>query len=453
MNLPLRYACCCVLAYFAMSAAKAQGIITSIAGNGITQYIGDGSPATSYSLAGPKGIWVDKNGAVYVANYYSSRLSKILHDTLSTISGHDTPAYYGDGGKADTALLGNPEGVCMDTAGNLFITDWHYGVVRKIDAVTNIITTVCGNGTNGFSGDASAATAAELQTPYASCVDNAGNIYIADYGNSRIRKVSFSTGDISTIAGTSTTGYSGDNGPAVSANLSFPSSICLDAAGNIYFSETGNHTIRKINAATGIITTIAGTGAWGYTGDNGRADSARLSQPNSVFVDKEGYIYISDFGNNVIRAITPDGIITTIAGTGSHGYSGDGGPPKSATFRGPTAVFADDSGYIYIADGDNSVIRKMTPFRNDTTSVGIKEVHNTSFHVFPNPNAGKFTITTSEQMVNAAINVYNVIGQCVCKATFTGNRVAIDISGQPAGMYYVQYISQQGNTTQKIVVR
>jgi sugar lactone lactonase YvrE len=424
--------------------------ITSVAGNGITQYIGDGSPATNFSLAGPDGIFADKKGNIYIADYFNSRIRKLSHDTLSTVAGTGLPGYTGDGGAAGAAQIGNPDGIFRDTAGNWYITDEHNDVVRKINAHTGFISTVCGSGSGGFGGDGAAATTANMELPGGACVDVAGNIYIPDYGNQRIRKVSAATGIIATIAGTGTSGYSGDNGPATNARVSYPNSICLDSAGNIYFSERGNNVIRKINAATGTISTVAGSNVQGYSGDGASAVSAELSEPNSVFVDKAGYMYISDYGNNVIRAVTPAGIIHTIAGTGAAGYTGDGGPATAATFRGLTAVFVDDTGYIFVADGDNSVIRKITPlvpFRDE-----IKEIKVPVCNIFPNPSAGRFTITANEAN-NVTIEICNTIGQSIYRSQFIGNKMDIDLMGYPRGMYLLQYISPDEKAVYKLIIR
>jgi sugar lactone lactonase YvrE len=434
---------------FATNTLTAQSTITSIAGNGITQYIGDGSPATNYSLAHPLGVFVDKTGNIYVADDFNQRIRKIAHDTLSTIAGTGVPGYSGDGGLADTALLRQPDGIYLDTAGNMYITEKYNDVVRKVDANTGIITTICGTGSGGYAGDGGPATAAHMETPGGACVDIAGNIYIPDYDNQRIRKVNASTGVITTIAGTGVNGYSGDGSQATNAKLSYPNSICTDNTGNIFFSEFGNSTIRKIDAITGVITTTAGTALQGYTGDGGPATAAKLNQPNSVFIDSHGYIYISDYGNNVVRVITNTGIISTIAGSGGYGYAGDGGPATNATFNGPTAVFVDDSGYIFIADGGNSAIRKITPLPVIT---GIANITETALNIFPNPSSGKFTIVEEQQIKDANIEIFNAVGQSVYKALFTGREMNIDLSGRSTGMYFIQFTSSACIMTRKIII-
>ena len=278
MKTILRYCspllCLCIVS---INSIKAQGVINTIAGNGITQYIGDGWPADSFSLALPKSICIDKRGKVYVADYADSRIRTVYYDTLKTIAGVDSAGDAGDGGLADTATLRNPDGVCLDTAGNIYITEWYNDLIRKIDVNTGIISTICGIGGGGFGGDGGPADSALLSSPGGACTDRAGNIYIPDYYNQRIRKVTVSIRDISTIAGTGANGYAGDSGLAVNAHLSYPNSVCTDTSGNVYFSEVGNNTVRKIDVATGIITTVAGKGTQGYSGDGHLAVNAQLS--------------------------------------------------------------------------------------------------------------------------------------------------------------------------------
>jgi NHL repeat len=225
-----------------------------------------------------------------------------------------------------------------------------------------LINTIAGNGTAGDSGDSGPAASAELNTPYGVTIDSAGNLYIADTANNRIREVAPGTGVITTVAGNGTAGYSGDSGPATSAELHSPAGIALDTAGNLYIADQGNDVIRKVSAS-GTITTVAGNNAVGYSGDNGLATNATLYAPAGVFVDSAGNLYIADEGNNRIREVNPSGIITTIAGTGAPGYSGDNGPATSATLKQPSAVVEGSGGNLYIADTGNDVIRQVNATR------------------------------------------------------------------------------------------
>jgi sugar lactone lactonase YvrE len=428
--------------------ARGQNVITTIAGDGITQYIGDGTPATIFSLAHPEGIYVDNVLNVYVADNYNQRIRKITPGgTISTLLGNGTTGYTGDGGPASAATMNKPNGIVLDTAGNMFITEWYNSVVRRVDAVTGIITTVAGNGTSGYGGDGSSATSAQLGTPGGACLDRDNNIYIPDYANHRIRKVSAATGIITTIAGTGTNGYSGDGGPATAATLSYPVSICRDLWGNILWAEYGNNVVRKLNLTTGTISTIAGTGVNGYSGDNGPATAAKLGQPNGVFADGAGVIYISEDGNNVIRAVNTAGIIKTIVGTGAYAYTGDGGPAKAATIYNPYGVFVDVIGNLYIADAGNSVIRKVT----NPMGVAGQIAGESTLSVFPNPTMGQFVIQRTNDKSPMLVLITNITGAIVFTTTESTDRANIDISRLPAGIYLARVLSERSTEVIRLV--
>ncbi|MEI8204074.1 MAG: T9SS type A sorting domain-containing protein [Bacteroidota bacterium] len=303
------------------------------------------------------------NNAIRKITTSSGIINKIA-GTYYTYNG--TNWYYGgDGGLATSAYMAYPFGVALDTAGNIYIADNLNNVIRKVTVSTGIITTVAGDGTIfqmpwPFCGDGGQATDAQLNDPWGVAVDKAGNIYIADRGNNVIRKVTASTGIISTVAGNGTAGYTGNNGLATAASLNGPDGITLDSAGNMYISDQYNNVIRKVTKSTGIITTIAGNGTAGFSGDNGLATSAQLNDPSlGIAFDAAGNFYIADDGNSRIRKVTvATGIITTVAGNGTFGYSGDNGPATSAALNGPEGVGVDALGNIYITD-ENNVIRKV----------------------------------------------------------------------------------------------
>jgi len=342
--------------------AAATGIITTVAGNGMQGYAGDGGPATSAELWAPYAVAVDGSGNLYIADFRNNAIREVAAATgiITTVAGNVTFGYSGDGGPAIGAQLNGPTGVAVDGSGNLFIADMNNNAIRKVTAAAGIITTVAGNGAQGDSGDRGPAIKASLNTPRGVAVDGHGNFYIADFGNDAIREVAVTTGIITTVAGNHTAGYSGDGGPANNAQLASPNHVGVDGSGNLYIADSETNVIRKVAAATDIIVTVAGSDVSGYAGDGGPATSARLNSPFGVAVDGSGNLYIADYDNNAVRKVAAaTGVITTVAGNGAAGYSGDGGPATSAKLYGPAGVAADGSGNFYIADAGNNVIRRV----------------------------------------------------------------------------------------------
>lgn len=270
-----------------------------------------------------------------------------------------------DGQPATQAQLNLPSGVALDGAGNLYIADSAHDRIRKVDAKTQIISTVAGNGDSGVPVDGSAALQSALNMPSGVAIDGAGDLYIADTKNNAVRVVSPVTGLISTVAGSGAVGYTGDGGPAKSATLNQPWGVTVDAAGNLYIADTNNHVIRKVNVSTGIITTAAGngattsTGVGTYSGDGGPAVNASLNFPYAVAFDAAGDMLIPDSANNRVRKVDAAGNISTVAGTGANGYSGDGGLAAQAQLWSPEGIAVDPAGNVYIADSQNNAIRKI----------------------------------------------------------------------------------------------
>lgn len=340
-------------------SADAQNI-SSLAGSGTSGFSGDGSNALTAKLNGPQDVGLDTFGNIYIADAANNRIRKVTASTgiITTIAGTGSTGYSGDGGAATSATFSSPIGLAVDNAGNIYIADNGNHCIRKITASTGTISTVAGNGSAGFSGDGADATLARLYAPYDVTVDSFGNLYIADVSNNRIRKVTASTGIMSTVAGTGTAGFSGDGAAATSAKLYQPFSVAVDDAGNLYIADANNQRIRKVSASTGIITTIAGTGTAAYSGDGSAATSAQFNTPYSIALDKSNNIYISDFMNNRVRKINAStGIVSTIAGTGVSGYSGDGGPATSARISYAKGIFVDRVSNVYIADEQNQRVR------------------------------------------------------------------------------------------------
>jgi len=341
----------------------APGGIATYAGTGTQGYTGDGGAATAAQIRRPQGVAVASNGDVYFTDTANHAIRKVSAATgiISTVAGIGAPGSTGDGGAATAARLSAPEDVFVTSVGNLYIADTGNHKIRKVTASTGIITTVAGNGTPGSLGDGGAATAARLNSPRGIAVASNGDFYIGDRSNNKVRKVTASTGRISTYAGTGTAGYSGDGGAATSAMLNLLQGLHLAGNGDLYIADAANNRIRKVTASTGIITTIAGTGTAGFSGDGGAATSARISAPEAVEMDSAGNLYIADTGNHRIRWVAAGGTISTVAGNGTAGFSGDGGSPTAAMFDTPRGIGIDSSsGAYYIGDRNNNRIRKVS---------------------------------------------------------------------------------------------
>jgi len=332
-------------------------LITTVAGGSI----GDGHLAVSAGLPQNQGIVADSADNLYILDLSNNRVRKVDAATglLSTFAGNGTTGYTGDGGLAINAGLRIAQCLGIDWSANVYVAE--AGRIRKIDAATGIITTIAGTGFSGFTGDGGPAIKARIASVMSIAADTAGNIYFAD--GQRVRKITKATGIINTIAGTGVSGYSGDGGPAVNAQLAFPRRLAVDVAGNVYIADNNNNVIRKITAATGIITTYAGSGAAGSGGDGGPATSAQLGYSNALTTDLAGNLYLSD--NNKVRKVdAATGIISTVIGTGAAGYSGDGGNAALATFYNVWYIFLSLSGNMFIDDRNNYVIRKVTGTTN-----------------------------------------------------------------------------------------
>lgn len=375
-----------------------NGIITTIAGNGGYGYSGDGGQATSASLGYMFGIAVDGAGNVYTSDSANNRVRRITPGgIISTFAGTGVPGDTGDGGPAVAAELNGPAGLAVDSASDLYIDDHVHGVLRKVlpngtisslpatsvffqgfavdnsgtlygaiagnrvAAISSLgaVTAIAGNGSYPSGGDNGPAALAQLFTPAGVAVDSMSDIYISDSLNNRVRKIS-AAGIITTFAGTGQAGNSGDGGPAASALIYNPAGLAIGPSGNLYIADMGNNSIRMVSPA-GVITTVAGNGLKGYSGDGGPATGAQLNQPEAVALDPTGNLYIADVVNASIRMVSPAGIITTVAGTGTPGYSGDGGPATAAQLNFPDAVVVDSAGDLLIGDIGNNVIRKVSP--------------------------------------------------------------------------------------------
>ncbi|MFJ1792168.1 NHL domain-containing protein [Kitasatospora griseola] len=331
--------------------------ISTVAGiDGPGGFKGENEPAVTAQLNRPMGVAVDSAGTLYIADPSNQRIRKVTTDgRISTVAGTGTAGFVGNNGPADKAQLNQPRGVAVDSAGNIYIADAGHHRLRKITA-DGRISTIAGTGTGGFAGNNGPAVSAQLNYPLAVAVDGTGVLYVSDYSGHRVRKIT-TDGRISTIAGTGTPGFSGDGNPAASAQLSHPRGLTVDSDGNVYIADGNNHRVRRIGA-DGKISTVAGTSTAGFTGDGGPAGKAQLNLPMGVAVDGAGNLYVSDYNNHRIRRIGADGKITTVAGTKA-GFGGDGGPASAAQLSNPMALAMDCVDALYIADHVNNRIRRI----------------------------------------------------------------------------------------------
>ena len=339
------------------------GTINTVAGNENWIYGGDGTPATFSSIFLPFGIALNAAGDLFITDTSNDRIRKVLASdgNIYTVAGNGIISATGDGGPATQATVNNPSSIALDGAGNVFFTDSGNNAIRRVDAFTGIITTVVGTlGKHGYSGDGGPATSSLLNTPNGIAFDLAGNLYIADTGNNAIRRLDAVTGVITTFAGTGQPGYSGEGGNATAAALNAPWSVTPAPNGTLYIADQGNHCVRAVDTSN-IIRTVIGMHQRGFQGDGGQATQALLNAPANVAIDVIGNIYVADSGNNVIRkVISKTGIISTIAGNTSESITGDDGPATQAGLYGPYTMALDGFGNLYMADVFHNRIRRVS---------------------------------------------------------------------------------------------
>jgi hypothetical protein len=447
--------------------------INTVAGSSSGVSMGDGGPATIAGLQLPGGVAVDDSGNMYIAETAANRVRKVnTKGIISTIAGNGTAGYSGDGGQATAAELNGPRGITVDPFGDVFVTDTRNNCIRRITA-SGLIGTIIGTGFNagtglgGYSGDGGIAENAELNNPWDIATDSNGNIFIADAGNHVVRMVNLND-TIYTIAGTGTLGYSGDGGPAIHATFRFPVRVALDNKSNLFIDDASDHVIRKVDRY-GIISTVAGTGfgagtsSGGYSGDGGPATAAELNSPYGLWLDTLGDIFISDQSNNRIRMVNSKGIINTIAGNGTYGFSGDGGPATAAELSGPSGITMNNYGDVVFVDQNR--VRELT----SVTSVN-ELLNKNAVMLFPDPNNGVFEIKGLAKGLKCVIDIYNMFGEEVASSISSKGGTsnistealpsgeygwAFNLRNQPAGMYLYKVTCEDGsvNATGKFIVQ
>jgi sugar lactone lactonase YvrE len=398
-----------------------------------------GVEATSVPLYQPSGLAFDTAGNLYIADTNENVIREVnLVGVISTVAGTGEQGYGGDGGSATAALLDTPIGVAVDAAGNIYIGDSHNNRVREVVASSGYIVTLAGTGVAGFSGDGAAASLALLNLPTAVAVDSNGNVYMADTNNHRIREIVGTT--INTVAGNGEQTYSGDGGLATAASLDSPSGVAVDGSFNFYICDTDNQRLRMVTHSTGFISTIAGTGAKGFTAD-GAVSSAALARPVGIAVDASGTVYFADADNHRIRTVA-GGVVTTIAGTGLQGFGGDSGASTSASLDTPLAV-AVYSGNVAFADSANNRVRLIDAGTVDTKA-GLASPKAESILV-SGPlttvyGTGTLTATFSNggNTGTGVVTFYDGLGASstvVGTANLSGNAASISTSQLSAGMH------------------
>ena len=429
-----------LLISLAMPAMRqAQGIINTVAGMGPGSNI-DNVPATQSALGSMTGKAIVAPGNhIYIADGLNNSVRKVDGTTgiITRIAGTGTNgSYSGDGGPATAAGFGNLYNIALSPDGNLYISDGNYLRIRRVDMQTGIVNTIAGDGTMNASNDSVPALNNPLHVPMGLAFDTSGNLLVAEYIACKIRKIDAVTGLITTISGgNSVPANTGDGGLAKDADLHFPQGLCVDKDNNIYIGFSQSHEVRRIDGATGIITTVAGTGTQGYTGDGGQGTLAQLFEPTDVACNADGELYISDSRNHVVRKIDVNGIISTVAGTGVQGFSGDSGDPLNAEFSLLTSVSVDSCGNLLLTDNQNRRVRKVT--YDNCGALAVKEVPiASSLEVYPNPASGLITISSGKNITDLA--VFDLTGRILMQQKVNNTSVVLDVTTMAAGIYFLR---------------
>ncbi len=420
--LVLKYVLSFILIFLSYVKIDAQ-IIATYAGSGTSGYSGDGGQATAAEMNASRGVVFDAFGNLYIASGGNNRIRKVnTSGIISTFAGNGAGGSAGDGGQATAAEINTPYDVTTDAAGNVYIVETNGYRIRKVNT-SGIISTVAGNGHNGYTGDGGQATAAEIDEPLGVAVDASGNVYIAILGT-RVRLVNTS-GVISTLAGNGTAGFSGDGGQATAAEINQIYGLCLDASGNVYIADVNNRRVRKVNTS-GVISTFAGNGNAGNAGNGGQATAAEVYAPTGLKADASGNIYITDELEARVRKVNTSGVISAVAGVNNEGYSGDGGQATVAELNNPYKIAFDNSGNLYIGDEANNRVRVVYL----TVGVSTSVTANISCNGGSN---GSATATASN-------------GTTPYTYSWSGGQTTTSVTGLSAGTYTVTVTDHNGET-------
>ncbi len=437
-----------------------SGIVSTIAGNGTAGTSGDGGPATAAQISQPVGMTIDVSGNLYVAEYGGHRIRKITPaGIISTVAG-TISGYAGDGGSATDARLSFPTDVAVDAAGNIYISDYNYGYVRKVNT-SGIISTFAGGGSSYA--DGIPATDAALWANNGVCVDAAGNVYIADMNHNRICKVT-TAGLCYTICGDGTAGYTGDGGAATAARTNMPAFVQVDQAGNLFFSDHSNHVVRKINTS-GVITTVAGNGTIGNSGDGGAATAANLSLPAGLFISPTGDLFFCAQGYGLTKKVTATAITITGASNICTGAT------TTFTAATPGAVWSSSNpsvatvnpatGVVTGVSAGTATISYVMGLGFGSASITIDpcylSVENISSNnaplIYPNPSNGIFGIKLKEQTDKTEITIYDMLGKKVLSKTeYNTSVVTLNDEGIAAGQYLIKIASGENIYREKITI-
>ena len=444
----MKKSCFLLLFLFVYCVYGNAQIITTFAGDGTAANTGDNGPATAASINYPTGVAFDKFGNLYFATGTIGNSVRRISAAgiISTIAGTSTEGYNGDNIQATSAQLKNPQQVAVDSLGNVYISDAYNNRIRRVDINTGIITTIAGNGTGGYNGDNIMATAAEIFNPEQLCFDKNGNLFFAESANSRIRKIDAS-GIITTIAGNGICGYGDNNVPATSTSICV-FGLCIDNDNNLYIAD-GVRRVYKVNASSGILTYYAGNGIDGSTGDGTPATSAE-TEPFLIAIDKYGNLFIAEYELSKIRMVSSNGIIHTIVGNGIANYSGDNGPASAAEINFPAGVALDSCDNLYISDSRTWRIRKVTYSKCDYLTVPDVGVSH-ELSIYPNPTNDLL------QIDNIATPTYysllSIVGATLQHGVLKEGNNSISLNALPTGMYLLELIDEEGNKTVKKIIK